>query len=691
MAASAQILPFPAMRPTYDQPFNPAPSQERTPGMLGVERLKKQYQTFLGAKFDENQEANESDRYFHSVQWTPQELAILGKRNQPPVTFNRIKKKIHTIVGIIEKARQDPKAYPTKPSPGAEGGAELATKTLRYAVGWDWQDRSSQVALRAAVRAISGVEMVLTQGRNGDPDIELDDVDQRDYFYDPKSTKRDFSDVRYEGTARWVDEEDVLDQWPESADDVQGYIENAYVDIDRGDERQRHAWYNRAEKQLRLVDHWYKRNGKWFYAIYVGNVILEEGPSPFTNEKGQPISKFIMMSCEVDHENDRYGFIREFKGPQDEINHRRSKGLFSLNARRIRAEKGAFDDPDKARREAARSDGIIEHNRGYDAEILDNGAEVQGNLEMLMEAKNEIDNYGPNPGLIGTTVDAASGRAIALLQAAGIAEIGTFMMTYKHWKLRVYRALWCAAQTFWTAERWIRVTEQEGMAEFIQVNGWEIDQYGQPVVINQLAQVDVDIILDEGPDTVNTQQDTFDTMIALAQGGAAIPPEIIIELSSLPSSVKKRVMDLLAKANEPKPVDVQAMQLKLEEVTAQIQEIQSKAILNQAKAAQIATGGGESGSAPQQVDTPADLAKAALDIAKAQQIYASINRPPEAKPEKQPTMWDVAEQMARTRATHAKAAETEQRALTIAQAPPGMLTKPAPKPAVPSSRKPAGR
>jgi hypothetical protein len=684
MAASAQILNFPQMRPTYDQPAQaPVPANdEANPSFLPISRLKKQYTGYLGAKYDENQEANEADRYFHSVQWTAEELAILGKRNQPPVTFNRIKKKIHTIVGIIEKARQDPKAYPTKPTPGPEDGSELATKVLRYAVGWDWQDRSSQVALRCAVRGIAGVELVLTTGRNGDPDIELDDVDQRDYFYDPKSSKRDFSDARFMGTARWVDEDDVMDQWPDKAELVQGYVENAYVSIDRGDDRHQHSWYNRDERQLRLVDHWYKRTSGWFYAIYIGDVILEEGPSPFVDEKGRSACKFIMMSCEVDHENDRYAFFRDFKGPQDEINHRRSKGLFALNARRIMAEKGAFDDINKARQEAARSDGIIERNHGYEAEIQDNGAEVQGNLEMLMEAKNEIDNYGPNPGLIGTTVDAASGRAIALLQAAGIAEIGTFMLTYKTWKLRVYRALWSAAQTFWTAERWIRVTEQEGMPEFIQVNGWELDQFGQPVMINQLAEVDVDIILDEGPDTVNTQADTFDTMIALAQGGAAIPPEVIIELSALPSSVKKKVMQLLQAANEPKPADVQAMQLKLEEVQATIQKIQSEAILKQAQAAQIATA--QDGGSVQQVDTPADLAKAALDVARAQEIYARLQQP--QAQEKPKTIFDIAEQQARTRGLHARAAKDEQQAVTIAQAPPGMLQRPAPARPQPSSR-----
>lgn len=676
MAASAQILAFPQMRPTYDTPSVAVPANDAAdPSLLPISRLKKQYTGYLGAKYDENQEAQEADRYFHSVQWTDAELAILRQRNQPPVTFNRVKKKIHTIVGIIERARQDPKAYPNKPSPGAQDGAELATKVLRYAVGWDWQDRSSQVALRSAIRGIAGVEMVLTTGRNGDPDIELDDVDQRDFFYDPKSSKRDFSDARFMGTARWVDEDDVMDQWPDKAELVQGYVENAYVSIDRGDERHQHSWYNRDERQIRLVDHWYKRTSGWYYAIYVGDVILEEGPSPFRDERGRSTCKFIMMSCEVDHENDRYGFFRDFKGPQDEINHRRSKGLFGLSARRIMAEKGAFDDPEKARREAARVDGLLERNRGYEAEILDNGAEVQGNLEMLMEAKNEIDNYGPNPGLIGQTVDAASGRAIKLLQAAGVAEIGTFMLTYKTWKLRVYRALWAAAQTFWTAERWIRVTEQEGLPEFIQVNGWDLDQFGQPVIINQLSQVDVDIILDEGDDTVTSQEDTYEAVMALVQAGGQVPPGVIIELSRLPSSVKKRVMTMLEEANQPKPVDVQAVQLKLEEVMANIQKIQADAILKQAQAAQIATGA-TAGGPTAQVDTPADLAKAALDVARAQEIYARIQQP--QAPEKRPTMWDIAEQEARTRATHAKAAKDEETARTIRQAPAGMLQRPAP-------------
>ena len=37
--------------------------------------------------------------------------------------------------------RQDPKAFPRNPNQSAEDGAELATNTLRYALGWEWNDR----------------------------------------------------------------------------------------------------------------------------------------------------------------------------------------------------------------------------------------------------------------------------------------------------------------------------------------------------------------------------------------------------------------------------------------------------------------------------------------------------------------------------------------------------------------------
>ena len=57
-------------------------------------------------------------------------------------------------------------------------------------------------------------------------------------------------------------------------------------------------------------------------------------------------------------------------------------------------------------------------------------------MEMLAEAKSEIENYGPT--LVEKGME-KSGRAIALLQQSGLAELGPFIDAWSDWKLRVYR------------------------------------------------------------------------------------------------------------------------------------------------------------------------------------------------------------------------------------------------------------
>jgi hypothetical protein len=319
----------------------------------------------------------------------------------------------------------------------------------------------------------------------------------------------------------------------------------------------------------------------------------------------------------------------------------------------------------------------------------------KGHFEMLAEAKAEIDSYGPNPGLIGTEVDPSSGRAIALLQAAGIAEMGPFFKVYRHWKLRVYRKTWNSVQQFWQAPRFIRVTDNEDLAQFVQVNGWEQDEFGKPVAINQLSALDVDIIIGEDSDTMSTMQDTYDALQVMAKNGQTIPPEILIEMSGLPSSIKQKIMTKLEQAAQ-NPMDQQAIQLKLQQVMTEIEKLKSEITLNLAKAQEAATP--KPGPA-QQVDTPADLAKANLDAAKAREIDhkigvgAHIPAQREPPPPEQPGLFEV--NLAKARREHAQAGVADAdrvkkllEARTIAEAPPGMLTNP--PPIAPAARKPNG-
>lgn len=544
---------------------------------LSIELLKRQFSDYVSVKTPENDEARTAWRYYHSVQLTDEQVSKLKERGQPAIIFDRTSRKIDGLVGTIQRLRTDPKAFPR--TPAHEQGAELATSVLRYILDSSrWEDLERDAVLSAAVHGIGVVELGLVDAGEQDPDISIEPIDSTTFFYDPRSIKADFSDARYMGVSRFVSAAELEEMFPGAAEDIDFVADGGdetVFDVDKAP-----LWTN-SRRKIRLVEHWYKYKGEWRYCIYVSTTKLAMGPSPFRDERGASIPRYIAWSNQVDQDGDRYGFVRRLKGPQDAINQHRSKAMHIMNTRQIFARQGVFLDVEKARKEAARPDGFVEFNGTKDEWSIEQPAqEFLQQTQYFEDAKNEIEQFGPTPALLGT-VDARSGRALAMLQQAGLAEIGPFNGNYVSWKKRVYRAVWCAARDHWKADRYIRVTDDDGLAQFIQVNALQIGPGGMPQLVNNLGAVDVDIILDEGPDTVNVMGDVFDTMLSLAQNKAPIPPQALIELSPLPKSQKDKILRIMS---EPNPMQQQAARLQLAEGEAKVQETQASAQLKQAQA-----------------------------------------------------------------------------------------------------------
>lgn len=527
-------------------------------------KLKKQYLDYLSTKRLEIDEAKESRRYRHGAHYSSEQVEALRKRKQPVVTFNRISRKIDGVVGLVERLRQDPKAYPRTPK--QEQGAELATAVIRYVLDeQEWKAKSPIVGSDGATEGIGGIEINIEAGDKGDKEVAFEIVNPDSFFYDPRSARLDFSDARFMGVGKWMDLDQAKEMFPDKADELEASSYSGQELTANPDREQK--WFISASKRVRVVDHWYLWKGQWCFCIYTGAMKLMEGKSYLFDEKNKTICKYVMFSANVDHDGDRYGFVRQLKSAQDEYNSRRSKGLHELNTRRIVAETGAFDDIEVARREAARPDGIVIKNKGFEAAFDDTAriANIEGQFKFMEHAATEIENFGPNPAILGQGVENKSGRAIQLLQQAGVSELGPYILAYRGWKIRAYRALFNAVQKHWTAERWIRVTDDNDLAQFIQLNGIGIDpNTGQPTIINAIGSLDVDIILDESQDSINMQADAYDTLMALAQQGEAIPPQVMIELAPLQSSVKKRIMDMLAQAQQAaQQQEQQKMQMEL--------------------------------------------------------------------------------------------------------------------------------
>lgn len=592
-ASAAQVIPFPqASAPGNPgqpgQPYAATPQEPEDDGdYFDLTRLRRQYYDYLGAADAEIKEAREARHYYHGSQWTAEEIAVLQRRKQPVITSNRIVRKIDAVVGLVEKLRQDPKAYARTPK--HEKGAELATAVMRYVLdSSDWKSKSVRIARLAAIDGVGGVEFDLEQGNHGDPELGIHIVYGDTFFYDKRSFDEGFTDARYMGVAKWVDVELAKELFPDKAEEIDGLIELGSDLATASDLDRERTWINVNEKRVRLIDHWYIKGGKWRYCAYIANTMLMQGISPFQDNKGKTFPRFLMFSASVDHDGDRYGFVRNLKSPQDEINHRRSKALHFANMRSIITPKGAFDDIEVARKELSRPDGVTEYNLQGDAKPEFDDArrlgDMKAQLEFLQEAKNEIENFGPNPALIGQGLEDSSGRAINLLQQAGLAELGPFLSAHKTWKIRVYRAIWNIVTHSWKAERWIRVTDDDGVAQFLQINKLDIGPDGMPQLVNAIGSLDVDIIVDEGPDSINMQADNYATVQALGPAFAQENPDVVIELSPLDSKSKKTALERLEKKmNTPPPPDpkVKALadqaQLNREEAMANFQLEQQKA------------------------------------------------------------------------------------------------------------------
>jgi hypothetical protein len=611
-------------------------------GFLPVERLRDKYLAYLTVKVQEYEEQKLSRHYYHGSQWTPDEIKTLRQRRQPIITFNEISPKIDNLVWISQRFRADPKAYPRNPNNA--NGAEIATQCIRAVLdGCEWTFLDGYCAGQAATEGIAGIELKLIEGDHGDPDISADFIFGDDFFYDPTSFKPDFSDARYKGISKWLHEDAAIELFPDKEEEIKSLMVETGFDLTTHADRE-FKWVYANEHRVRLVEHWYKNRGRWYWAFYISNILLDQGVSPFFDHRKRSTDRFIMFSAAVDHDGDRYGFVRNLKGPQDEVNQRRSKALHISNTTRLTVEKGAVDDVETARREAARPDGVIEFNKGFEPPAeKDRQEDLQAHLALMQDARQKIVGFA---NIMPDRVTAAeqgehSGVAIDRLQKAASADLGTFLRNYKSWKMRVYRAVWSAIQHNWTSERYIRVNAGDNeLAQFLQINALALNQWGQPTIENMVGSIDVDIVMDEGPDTANLMQDAYE----LIKDDPTIPWSIKLEFMPMPASLKASLQQKLAQqAQQPDP-KMQAEQLKAQSQQAKTQaDIQS-----------------------QQMKSQSDQQKAALDLqAKHTQAQAEIANAQQDALARQQDAQRAREQHAADMRIEAMRAETERQKLML--------------------------
>jgi hypothetical protein len=557
-------------------------------GEDGAERIRKMVREYLDTMEEARDRSALARDYYDGKQWTREEIATLKQRGQPPIVFNRIKRKVDSILGVERNRRTDPKAYPR--TPRDEQSADIVTQALRFVSDQTRLNNIFSGAFECGMIEGAGAAEVIMDGPE---DIRVNLIPWDEFIFDPRSSRHDFSDARYLGVLKWMDADDAISLYPDKGKEIEAGItgsEKAFVaDQSVDDKPSSGTWIDRKRRRVQVCQLYYKQGAEHNYAVVVGSTLVMDGPSYYRDEKGKTVCPIEAFSAYVDRENARYGVVADMRGPQDEINHRRSKAVHFLHSRRVMAQQGAVADVGQAKREIARPDGWVEVVDPQAVQVLDTAQETTGNLNMLQEAKAEIDLLGPNNALQGKGTEGESGRAIIAQQQAGLAELAPLYDRFNDFKLRVYRATWARIKQFWKAPKWVRITDNEQATQFIGLNQVQVDPMtGQPMVQNAVAQMDVDVILETGPDTVTLQSEEFEQLAQIMPQLAALPPPYalaLIEASSLPAQRKKKMTELLSGQGQQQDPEAMAMQKRAGE--AEIAGKEAEVGLKQAQAQKL--------------------------------------------------------------------------------------------------------
>ena len=499
---------------------------------------------------------SERDRdYYDGLQVTNEEAVELRKRNQPVIAFNLIKGKVDYLLGLEKNQRSDPKAYPRNPDD--EDAAKAATDSIRYVCDINsFPMVASGVWENMVVEGAGGVDVCAEQTARGEIEIKVTRVHWDRMIWDPYSRERDYSDAKFLGTILWMDEADLLARWPD-AGPVLDFAYAAVSNTSAWDDRPRWSiWADQKRRRVRVVQMYWRTGDDWKFGTFTrGGWLDEAAPSYYLDEYGQPECPLIFASSYINRDNHRYGPVRDLIDPQDEINLRHRKAVHLLSVRQVVAEEGAVRDVDAARREMAKPDGYIEIAPGMKFDVQTTQDLSTGQAQLLQEAKAVFQTMGPNAALLGKQ-GSASGRAIALSQQGGQVEAGALMDIHRDWRRRVYRAIWNRIKQYWTAEKWVRVTDNEHNIRFVALNRQTMaldPMTGQPVpqVENDVSQMFVDVVVEEGQDIATLQIEEFQTMAELAKAGLPIPPDLLIEASNLRN--KQKILERLREAQQGGP------------------------------------------------------------------------------------------------------------------------------------------
>ena len=540
-------------------------------------------------------EADRAADYYDGNQLSPETVERLKDRGQPPLIANLIKPTIDTVLGMEAKTRTDWRVRPEDDEECDDDLAEALSLKLKHAEIEARADRAVSDAYAAQCKAGLGwVEVA----REHDPfrcPYRVKYVHRREIFWDWRAEQPDLSDARYLVRRRWLDLEHAIALMPQYASlfrmttggwagfdpllEQDSRLVQSW-EIERDTRIAAGDWRDTQRMRICLYEIWYRKwvrgyvmtlpNGttmeadfnnprhneaivagfakvkqatfqKVRLAWYTGPHFLYDVPSPYQHNQFPYVPFF---GYREDLTNVPYGLIRAMISPQDEINARKSKMLWSLNSRRVVTDADAVLDHGKTAGEVARPDAyiILNANRKPTSTFrVDPGGELATQqFQVMQESKQEIaEASGIHKTMMGQQSGATSGLAINSLVEQGLNTLAEINDNYRYARRLVGEMLFeLVKQDLMQGPS--RVVVGEGKSKkVIPLNQPIVDeQTGQQAVKNNVAKVKAKVVLDDIPSTPTYRMQQLQMLTEITK---SLPPQLqgfvidfVIEATDMP-------------------------------------------------------------------------------------------------------------------------------------------------------------
>ncbi|HEI6845513.1 TPA: portal protein [Yersinia enterocolitica] len=451
--------------------------------------------------------ANTACAYYDGDQLAPEVVAKLRERGQPLTQHNLIAPTIDGVLGMEAKTRTDLMVIADDPNEEMEIMAEAVNAEFADACRLSGLNKARSDAYAEQIKAgLSWVEV----RRNDDPfanKFKVSTVHRNEVFWDWFSREADLSDCRWLMRKRWLDVDEVKGTFPDKAQIIdyslnewKGFVDTVLADGQESDlmsayeeyqswSRESTEWVTSNRKRVLLQVIYYRTfqrlpilqlsNGRVveydknnvMHAVAVATERVQVtmarvsrireswfvGPHfiidrPCTAPQGMfPLIPF--WGYRKDKTGAPYGLACRAIPAQDEVNFRRIKLTWLLQAKRVIKDADATEMTDKQlAEEIERPDGVINLNpnranktTAADALNIQQDFQVaQQQFQVMQESMKLIqDGLGVYSAFLGQDSNASSGVAISNLVEQGATTLAEINDNYQFACQQVGQLLLC--------------------------------------------------------------------------------------------------------------------------------------------------------------------------------------------------------------------------------------------------------